>query len=204
MSHFFLFLFSFFSFFFLLSFFLSLEDIYIYIYASIQRQRTDSYRSRMVTRFRMQIDSNFSFAPSSRFAINIYPWRKSVSLLFPSSVNRDSNELNIIRYDGLLFFNERLRSPRLKTFSDFNRRKIFTINWTTTNRSITKNIFHLFFFSRRETSRLFLNFLIVRADFDTCLSLVRTKINTFYISYVFHRSFKITRFLEWLLLSKNN
>lgn len=35
--------------------------------------RSDSYRSRMVTRFRMQIDSNFSFAPSSRFAINIYP-----------------------------------------------------------------------------------------------------------------------------------
>lgn len=194
----------FFCFFFPSSFlFFFLWKIYIYIRID-PTTRIDSYRSRMVTRFRMQIDSNFSFAPSSRFAINIYPWRKSVSLPFPSSVapERDSNELNIIRYDGLLFFNERLRSPRLKTFSDFNRRKIFTINWTTTNRSITKNIFYLVFFSRGETLEAVPQLLDTSTSilsftrFDKLLILLISL--TFFVD-VWSR----IRFLEWLLLSNS-
>lgn len=93
-------------------------------------------------------------------AINIYSWRNRVSfslLLIVRIGRRDSNELNIIRYDGLLFFNERLAAaPWLKTFSDFNRRKIFPINWTATIDLLRKIFSPDFFFFLWFVSRMVL------------------------------------------------
>lgn len=107
-------------------------------------------------------------------AINIYSWRNRVSfslLLIVRIGRRDSNELNIIRYDSLLFFNERLAAaPWLKTFSDFNRRKIFPINWTATIDLLRKIFSPDFFFLLWFVSRMVLQVSVRRFFGEPSLS----------------------------------
>ena len=80
-----------------------------------------------------------------RRAILIFTRKRAATVHSPDrplSKHRDSNKLNIIRYQASVLLGDWKRPPRLKTSPDFNRRKIsLSIEPARLDRSITKNIF---------------------------------------------------------------